>query len=161
MESGSDPLNEGRSPDVCRSRVAGTAVLPRHARCLDHRVVASVFQVLWGAANLDMGTLAVSFQIRSLMFSVDWFDFPYWRTHAQASSGDVQSRASASFDCQRPHGISPELPILLRDHRKITFDYAAGPAFARYAALHTVWAGGPVHRRRRLSDFPGHRNRMS
>jgi len=55
------------------------------------------------AGNLDLGPRVVSFQHRP---SREVGRFTVWRSHAQASSGDVQPRASAAFDRKRSHGFS-------------------------------------------------------
>jgi hypothetical protein len=77
--------------------------------------------------------------------------FQFGGLNAQASSGDVQSSAGAAPDRERPHWISPQLPLLLGEHRAITLVDAAGTAFSRHASLHAVRPRGAVHRGCRLA----------
>jgi hypothetical protein len=84
---------------------------------------------------------------------VDRSGFQFRRTHAQASSGDVQSSAGAAPYRERPHWVSPQLSVMLWEHRAVTHDDAAGTAFSRHASLHAVRPRGAVHRRCCLARF--------
>jgi hypothetical protein len=74
-----------------------------------------------------------------------------WRFHAQAASGDLQSRASFAPYRQRSDRGASQLSVMFGDDREIASTRATTTAFTRDASLHVVRSGGAVHRRRRLT----------
>ena len=75
---------------------------------------------------------------------------PHWRSHAQATSGDVQSGPGSSSHRERSHWFTAQLPILFGPDRAKPRDLSASPLLACDAALQKLRAAGSLHSRSRL-----------
>ncbi len=78
-----------------------------------------------------------------------------WRSHAKATSGDVQSGTGSTLDCERPHRIATQLSLVLGSNRTQPSSFSSGALLACDAPLQELRAPGEIHRRSRLaSQFP-------
>ena len=75
---------------------------------------------------------------------------PHWRSHAQATSGDVQSGPGSTPYRERPHRFSAQLPILFGPDRAKPRGLSASSLFACDASLQELRAAGAIHSRSRL-----------
>lgn len=78
---------------------------------------------------------------------------PYWRSHAQATSGDVQPGTGSSLDCERSHGLTAQLSLLFRSDRAESRGLSSHALLARDASLQELRSPRSLHRRSRLTSL--------
>jgi hypothetical protein len=74
------------------------------------------------------------------------------RSHAQAPSGDIQSGAGASLDRERPHWVSPQLPVVLGTDRAKPQRLSTRSLFACDPPLQELRTARAIYRGRRVKD---------
>lgn len=74
-----------------------------------------------------------------------------WRSHAKATSGDVQSGTGSTLDCERPHRIATQLSLVLGSNRTQPRTFSSGALLACDAPLQELRTSGEIHRRSRLA----------
>jgi hypothetical protein len=77
---------------------------------------------------------------------------PHWRSHAQATSGDVQSGPGSSSHRERPYWFTAQLPILFGPDRTKPRDLSASSILACDASMQELRAAGAIHSRSGLDS---------
>lgn len=75
-----------------------------------------------------------------------------WRSHAKAPSGDVQSGTGSTLDCERPHRVATQLPLVLRSNRTQPRGFSSRALLACHAPLQKLRATREIHRRSRIAS---------
>ncbi len=75
-----------------------------------------------------------------------------WRSHAKATSGDVQSGTGSTLDCERPHRIATQLSLVLGSNRTQPGTFSSGALLACNPPLQELRASREIHRRSRLAS---------